>query len=65
MKKLLTLLLLFPLITSGQSAKMAETMIRIWGDSLQLAGRNAHWTYDQGVVLEGFTGLWKNTGDGK
>lgn len=66
MKKLLhTLLLLLPVAVSAQSAKMAETMIRIWGDSLQLAGRHAHWTYDQGVVLEGFTGLWKNTGDGK
>ncbi|MBW8687594.1 DUF4350 domain-containing protein [Chitinophaga rhizophila] len=66
MKKLLnTLLLLFPVISFAQSAKMAETMIRIWGDSLQLAGRRAHWTYDQGVVLEGFAGLWKNTGDGK
>lgn len=66
MKKLLnTLLLLLPVTVFAQSAKMAETMIRIWGDSLQLAGRHAHWTYDQGVVLEGFTGLWKNTGDGK
>lgn len=65
MKKLLYLLVFLPLCTFAQSAKMAETMIRIWGDSLQLAGRHAHWTYDQGVVLEGFTGLWKNTGDGK
>ncbi|PSL24957.1 DUF4350 domain-containing protein [Chitinophaga ginsengisoli] len=66
MKKLLNILfLLLPAFGFAQSAKMAETMIRIWGDSLQLAGRPAHWTYDQGVVLEGFTGLWKNTGDGK
>ncbi|MVT08608.1 glycoside hydrolase family 88 protein [Chitinophaga tropicalis] len=65
MKKLLTLILLLPACAFAQSAKMAETMIRIWGDSLQLAGRPAHWTYDQGVVLEGFAGLWKNTGDGK
>lgn len=66
MKKLLNILfLLLPVFAFAQSAKMAETMIRLWGDSLQLAGRPAHWTYDQGVVLEGFTGLWKNTGDGK
>ena len=65
MKKLLALLIILPAAAFAQSAKMAETMIRIWGDSLQLAGRHAHWTYDQGVVLEGFTGLWKNTGDGK
>jgi unsaturated rhamnogalacturonyl hydrolase len=65
MKRLLYLLAFLPAISFAQSAKMAETMIRIWGDSLQLAGRHAHWTYDQGVVLEGFTGLWRNTGDGK
>ena len=47
----------------GQSAQMAVTMMRLWKDSLQVAGRPAHWTYDQGVVLEGFAGLWKNTGD--
>jgi unsaturated rhamnogalacturonyl hydrolase len=47
----------------GQSSQMAVTMMRLWKDSLQLAGRPAHWTYDQGVVLEGFAGLWKNTGD--
>jgi unsaturated rhamnogalacturonyl hydrolase len=47
----------------AQSAQMAVTMMRLWKDSLQVAGRPAHWTYDQGVVLEGFAGLWKNTGD--
>ncbi|MVT43934.1 glycoside hydrolase family 88 protein [Chitinophaga oryziterrae] len=49
----------------AQSAQMAVTMMRLWKDSLQVAGRPAHWAYDQGVVLEGFAGLWKNTGDAK
>jgi unsaturated rhamnogalacturonyl hydrolase len=44
---------------------MAVTMMRLWKDSLQEAGRPARWAYDQGVVLEGFAGLWKNTGDAK
>lgn len=49
----------------AQSAQMAATVMRLWKDSLQETGKRAHWTYDQGVVLEGFAGLWKNTGDGK
>lgn len=49
----------------AQSAQMAVTMMRLWKDSLQEAGRPARWAYDQGVVLEGFAGLWKNTGDAK
>lgn len=67
-KKTTLLFLLFTAAMSpvfAQSAQMAVTMMRLWKDSLQLAGRPAHWTYDQGVVLEGFAGLWKNTGDGK
>jgi unsaturated rhamnogalacturonyl hydrolase len=63
--KTIGLLITLPVLSFAQSDKMAETMIRTWGDSLQEAGKPAHWTYDQGVVLEGFTGLWKNTGDGK
>lgn len=51
--------------THAQSAQMAATVMRLWKDSLQETGKRAHWTYDQGVVLEGFAGLWKNTGDGK
>lgn len=49
----------------AQSDQMATTVMRLWKDSLQETGKRAHWTYDQGVVLEGFAGLWKNTGDGK
>ncbi|WPQ66533.1 glycoside hydrolase family 88 protein [Chitinophaga sancti] len=47
------------------AAPMATTVMRLWKDSLQETGKTPHWTYDQGVVLEGFAGLWKNTGDGK
>lgn len=47
------------------AAPMATTVMRLWKDSLQETGKTPHWTYDQGVVLEGFAGLWKNTGDGQ
>lgn len=47
------------------AAPMATTVMQLWKDSLQETGKTPHWTYDQGVVLEGFAGLWKNTGDGK
>jgi|GEM_PF-6469004 len=46
----------------AQSAEMAATMMRIWKDA---ASGPPRWTYDQGVILEGIAGLWKNTGDGK
>jgi unsaturated rhamnogalacturonyl hydrolase len=42
---------------------MAETVMNIWKDSFALDGKPAKWTYDMGVVLKGFEGLWQNTGD--
>ncbi|TWF39806.1 rhamnogalacturonyl hydrolase YesR [Chitinophaga polysaccharea] len=48
------------------AAGMAATVMRIWKDSLVLhPGTPVKWTYDQGVVLEGFTALWKRTGNQK
>jgi unsaturated rhamnogalacturonyl hydrolase len=49
----------------AQSADMATTVMRLWPDSLQEKGKPARWTYDQGVVMAGFAGLWKSTGDGR
>jgi len=47
-----------------EAAGMAATVMRIWKVSLVLQpGVPVKWAYDQGVVLEGFTGLWKRTGD--
>ncbi|MET3879539.1 glycoside hydrolase family 88 protein [Chitinophaga sp. OAE865] len=61
-----TALLLSVSLAQAQTgaAGMAATVMRIWSDSLEVQpGRPVRWSYDQGVVLEGFTGLWKRTGD--
>ncbi|SKD09535.1 Rhamnogalacturonyl hydrolase YesR [Chitinophaga ginsengisegetis] len=59
-------LLLIVSLTQAQTgaAGMAATVMRIWKDSLEIQpGRPVRWSYDQGVILEGFTGLWKRTGN--
>ncbi len=43
--------------------EMASTVMGIWKDSFALDGNRANWSYDLGVILKGFEGLWKNTGD--
>lgn len=61
-----TALLLTFSLTQAQTgaAGMAATVMRIWKDSLEMQpGRPVRWSYDQGVILEGFTGLWKRTGN--
>src|SRR5258705_4435983 len=56
------------LIVSAQpipaSRRVAETVMNTWKDSFAL-GSQAKWSYDMGVVLKGFEGLWRNTGDVK
>src|SRR5688572_23026284 len=48
------------------SEKMASTVMTIWKDSMAMQqGRAVRWSYDQGVVLKGIEGLWKNTADKK
>ncbi|MEO6611921.1 MAG: glycoside hydrolase family 88 protein [Chitinophagaceae bacterium] len=42
---------------------MAETVMKTWKDSFSLDGKPAKWTYDMGVILKGFEGLWLNTGN--
>lgn len=42
---------------------MAKTVMNTWKDSFALDGKPAKWTYDMGVILKGFEGLWLNTGD--
>jgi unsaturated rhamnogalacturonyl hydrolase len=44
--------------------QIAETVMKTWKDSFSL-GSQAKWSYDMGVVLKGFEGLWRNTGDVK
>ncbi|WP_436491485.1 glycoside hydrolase family 88/105 protein [Chitinophaga sp. ARDCPP14] len=63
---LFAILLLTATLSQAQTgaAGMAATVMRIWKDSLEMQpGRPVRWSYDQGVILEGFTGLWKRTGN--
>ena len=51
-------------IAQTGAAGMAATVMRIWKDSLVVqSGTPVRWSYDQGVILDGFTALWKRTGD--
>ena len=46
------------------SEKMAKTVMTLWKDSFAIKpGRPAGWSYDQGVILKGFEGIWQRTGD--
>lgn len=42
------------------SQQMAHTVTTLWKDSLPTGNK---WTYDQGVILKGFEGIWQDTGD--
>ena len=56
-------------IAAGQqnplSQQLAETVMNTWKDSFAIGNSQAKWAYDMGVVLKGFEGLWRNTGDVK
>ncbi len=48
------------------SLEMAKTVMTIWPDSMSSGnGKPVKWSYDQGVMLEGFANIWKRTGEGK
>ncbi len=67
MKKILiSLLVITTLSATAQplSQKMAATVMNIWKDSIPV-GSQTKWSYDMGVVLKGFEGIWMNTGDVK
>jgi len=42
---------------------MANTVMTLWKDSMVHGQRPAIWSYDQGVVYNGFADLWKYTGN--
>ena len=44
------------------SQRVAETVLKIWPDTIPV-GSQGKWSYDMGVVLKGFEGIWMNTGD--
>lgn len=65
---ILLLVISYSFVSTGQekplSQQMAATVIELWPDSMAVKeGKPAAWNYEQGVVLEGFAGLWKNTAD--
>ncbi len=45
--------------TAGE--KLATTVMNIWKDNEPI-GNSTKWSYDMGVILKGFEGLWMNTG---
>jgi unsaturated rhamnogalacturonyl hydrolase len=47
------------------SQQLTETVMKTWKDSFALGSSQAKWSYDMGVILKGFEGLWRNTGDVK
>ena len=67
MKK--TIVIAFFLISSftqaqqNLSERIAATVMNTWKDSFALDGRQARWSYDLGVILKGFEGLWQHTGN--
>jgi unsaturated rhamnogalacturonyl hydrolase len=68
MKKIIIILAcLISLNATAQpySQRMASTVMQIWKDSFALDGKPAKWTYDMGVILKGFEGIWQNTADAK
>ena len=55
---------------SGQKSTYAQgvamTAMKLWPDSFALEGdKVAKWRYDQGVILKGIEGIWKQTGNGE
>lgn len=44
------------------SQQVAATVMNIWKDSMPI-GSMTKWSYDMGVVLKGFEGVWMNTGN--
>src|SRR5688572_24060705 len=69
MKKIFIIgFVLAAVITSAQdkplSQQVAATVMNRWKDSFAL-GSTARWSYDMGVILKGFEGIWRNTGDVK
>jgi unsaturated rhamnogalacturonyl hydrolase len=67
MKKVLAVAFLFiSTVTIAQqnlSERMAATVMNTWKDSFALNGNPARWSYDMGVILKGFEGIWMHTGN--
>ena len=50
---------------SDYNIAMAKTVMTIWKDSLTNGNEKpSRWSYEEGVILKGIEGLWKQTGNG-
>jgi unsaturated rhamnogalacturonyl hydrolase len=60
------LLICFLQTTAQQnlSEQLAATVMNTWKDSLPIGG-TTKWSYDMGVILKGFEGIWLRTADRK
>ncbi len=67
MKKLIIIASFFvSLLATAQqhlSERMAQTVMNTWKDSFAVNGNTARWSYDLGVILKGFEGIWLRTGN--
>src|SRR5258706_10539540 len=68
MKKIIAIALLFfmlsaPAQNKNRSEQLAATVMNTWKDSFSLDNKPVKWTYDMGVILKGFEGIWMNTGN--
>ena len=66
MRKSLSIALLVCFLQTSAQEKLSEqvaaTVMNIWKDTIPI-GSQTKWSYDMGVVLKGFEGIWMNTGD--
>src|SRR4051794_23377805 len=65
-KTFLSLIFFIPVWVIAQqnlSERVAATVMGTWKDSFALNGNVARWSYDMGVILKGFEGIWLHTGD--
>src|SRR6185436_2176962 len=67
MRKLLLIaaVLFFQVVVAQKlplSQQVAATVMNIWKDTVPI-GSTTKWSYDMGVVLKGFEGIWQATGD--
>ena len=68
MRKLFSIVFIICMLQTTAQQKLSEqvaaTVLATWKDSLPIGG-TTKWSYDMGVILKGFEGIWQQTGDKK
>ncbi|HEU5166883.1 MAG TPA: glycoside hydrolase family 88 protein, partial [Chitinophagaceae bacterium] len=68
MRKLFSIVFIICMLQTTAQQKLSEqvaaTVLTTWKDSLPIGG-TTKWSYDMGVILKGFEGIWQQTGDKK